>query len=184
MIPCWLLKSMCMIQDEDERFAVLSLCVFGSIKQETRASALTMIALLLFRSGDGVGFQLEVYDETDGTFEYDSFFETVGDYHLLNYTWFQFFHDYIAPTSAPNVVLSCVVTSIDYSSSSVVTVACADGRTFLADQVIVTVPLTVLQAGSITFNPPLPPAKLDAMDTMPSKSNRPILANAFSTMPR
>jgi polyamine oxidase len=79
----------------------------------------------------------------------------------------------IAPISSTNVVLGCFVTSIDYSlsaaslsSSSSVTVACADGRTFPADQVIVAaVPLTVLQAGSITFNPPLPQAKLDAMAT-------------------
>jgi monoamine oxidase len=107
---------------------------------------------------------LMIYDEEEEAFESDPFFQNENDYHFIGYTWFDFFNDYIAPTSKSNVVLGCVVTTIDYSTPAPVSVTCANGRFFPADHVIVTVPLTVLQAGSINFIPPLPQAKLDALE--------------------
>lgn len=54
------------------------------------------------------------------------------------------------------------VTTID-STGDTVAVA-ADGQTFAADHVVVTVPLGVLKAGAIEFVPPLPGAHLEAID--------------------
>jgi len=61
-----------------------------------------------------------------------------------------------------DVRLSSVVAAVRSSSSGVV-VGLADGTTVSAAEVVVTAPLGVLQAGAITFEPPLEPAVLDAM---------------------
>lgn len=82
----------------------------------------------------------------------------------MNYTWFDFFNDFIAPTSKNYTNFDCVVNTIDYSIlDKPVSVNCSDGRTFQGDYVIVAVPLTVLQHPSnITFIPALPASKLSA----------------------
>ncbi|WP_420369241.1 flavin monoamine oxidase family protein [Curtobacterium sp. L1-20] len=54
-----------------------------------------------------------------------------------------------------DVRLAAVVRSVSSSDSSV-TVGVADGRAFTAQHAVVTVPLGVLQAGDVTFDPPLP----------------------------
>ena len=48
--------------------------------------------------------------------------------------------------------------------TSQVVVETTDGTTFEGSHVIVTVPIGVLKAGSISFDPPLPPTKRDAID--------------------
>lgn len=55
--------------------------------------------------------------------------------------------------------------SIDQDAKGV-TVTPAKGEKLTADYVIVTVPLGVLKAGSITFSPPLPTAKQAAIKDM------------------
>ena len=47
-----------------------------------------------------------------------------------------------------------------------VTLTTDKGKKFTADYVIVTVPLGVLKAGSISFSPPLPAAKQNAIKEM------------------
>ena len=55
-----------------------------------------------------------------------------------------------------NVQYQCQVTSVDYRRANSVTTSCKDGRSFVSNQVIVTVPLAVLKDGSIDFRPSLP----------------------------
>jgi len=92
-----------------------------------------------------------------------------NDSCFVRYTWYDFFHDYIAkPLGENKIEYNCVVNAIDYSlyheHDSFVKVTCEDGRSFEGDQVIVTVPLKVLQEGDIKFTPPLPPAKRKALE--------------------
>lgn len=92
----------------------------------------------------------------------DFFNETYAwEFHsFVNSTWFDFFAEYIAPTS--EVVLDCVVSLIDYSTPNV-TAVCQDGREFYSDKILVTVPVTILQQDFITFNPLLPEYKQVAL---------------------
>ncbi len=57
------------------------------------------------------------------------------------------------------------VTSVAHDASGVV-VTTATGEAIAADRVLVTVPLGVLQAGSIVFDPPLPDSKQHAIDRL------------------
>jgi len=50
------------------------------------------------------------------------------------------------------------------STEPLVTVETSDGRTYNGARVIITVPLGVLKAGSIAFDPPLPSAKQDVIE--------------------
>ena len=95
----------------------------------------------------------------DGTEFYAETFEW-KDYKFVNYTWFDFFQEYIAPSS--NIVYDCQVTWVDYSSSTVLT-ECEDGRSYQANKILVTVPVSILKEQIITFNPPLPDYKLKAL---------------------
>jgi monoamine oxidase len=60
---------------------------------------------------------------------------------------------------------NCTVTEINYGGDAAVT-ANTSGGDYSADAVIVTVPLGVLKAGTLAFNPPLPPSKLAAIDAL------------------
>jgi len=63
------------------------------------------------------------------------------------------------------IVLGAAVTRIDTSGSQV-QIEAADGTTYEADAVIVTVPLPVLRDGDIVFTPALPADKLAALQTI------------------
>ncbi|MDE2982135.1 MAG: FAD-dependent oxidoreductase [Gemmatimonadota bacterium] len=60
------------------------------------------------------------------------------------------------------VRLRQAVTGIDYTGAPVVATT-ASGATFEADRVVVTLPLGVLKNGLVSFSPPLPPAKRQAI---------------------
>lgn len=64
-----------------------------------------------------------------------------------------------------DIRLEMPVTQIDYSADEGVRVM-AGGQTFTADYAVVTVPLGVLKANAITFNPPLPQAKQHAIQRL------------------
>ncbi len=84
------------------------------------------------------------------------------DRKFINSTWFDFFDEYIAPSVASQIKYNTVVESIDYSGAQVrVTTATEE---FTADKVIVTVPLKILQGGSISFSPALPNDKVEAIN--------------------
>jgi monoamine oxidase len=62
-----------------------------------------------------------------------------------------------------SIELNTVISSITYDADQGVTMVTRDGRTFEADAALITVPVGVLKQGSITFNPPLPAKKQDAI---------------------
>lgn len=69
------------------------------------------------------------------------------------------------PDSREQVQLGAAVTSLQYSDGSV-NATLADGSSVSADYAIVTVPLGVLKAGKITFDPPLSDAKQSAISAV------------------
>lgn len=68
-----------------------------------------------------------------------------------------------------DVRLETVVTEVLRDSAGVV-VSTGSGEKILADRVIVTVPVGVLEAGSVRFEPPLPQSKLAALSRMDMSS--------------
>ena len=85
-----------------------------------------------------------------------------GDSKFIGSSWLDFFDAYVLPTVAPRISYDTVVEAID-SSGERIEVTTSDGVR-LADQVIVTVPVKLLQNDAISFIPPLPEAKQDAID--------------------
>ena len=111
---------------------------------------------------------LSEYEEWDsGEWLVQQFSNT--DYKFIDYTWFDFFNDYMGPFVEPNLHLNCQVTSIDWSTNNDPqrsVLRCSDGRTWYADHVIVTVPIKILQENDIEFNPPLPQETRDAISAI------------------
>jgi len=64
-----------------------------------------------------------------------------------------------------DIRLNTPVVSIDWSGTPNV-ITTADGTTFEADRVVVTLPLGVLQSGNVTFTPPLPVEKQTAITSL------------------
>ena len=82
---------------------------------------------------------------------------------FVNYTWWDFFNDNIAPKDIDDVIeYGCRVVVVDYmylahsTNDNAVMTQCADGRIFYSDHIIITVPLSILRDGVIDFRPPLP----------------------------
>lgn len=85
------------------------------------------------------------------------------EYKFKNSTWFRYFEENIVPDIWFHIALQHAVKSIDYSTDKV-RITTSNNEEFEADRVLVTVPLKILQNGSIQFNPGLPQSKMDAMD--------------------
>ena len=83
------------------------------------------------------------------------------DYKFVNYSWLNFFEDFILPSIANKISYNNLVTAIDYSNDPVI-ISTAYSQ-LIADKVIVSVPLKMMQNGTINFNPALPQVKLDAI---------------------
>ncbi|WP_209329955.1 flavin monoamine oxidase family protein [Lunatimonas salinarum] len=84
------------------------------------------------------------------------------DRKFVNYSWFNFFEDYIVPSIAANISFDTIVQSIEYSRKQIL-VHTNNGQ-FTADKVVVSVPLQILKDGDIRFIPSLPKSKLDAIN--------------------
>jgi monoamine oxidase len=84
------------------------------------------------------------------------------DRKFINYSWFNFFEEYIVPSIANNISFNTIVQSIDYSGNQIV-VNTNNGQ-FTADKVVVSIPLQILKDGDISFTPSLPQSKLDAIN--------------------
>jgi monoamine oxidase len=84
------------------------------------------------------------------------------DRKFVNYSWFNFFEDYILPSISDKIKYNSVVNSIDYSGDQITISTATDN--YLADKVIVAVPLKMLQISQINFNPSLPQNKLNAIN--------------------
>ena len=108
----------------------------------------------------------DIFEEivNDSNVEVD--IETVADSpdrKFVNYSWFNFFEEYIVPSIADKISYQTIAQSIDYSGDKVV-VTTQNGE-YIADKVIVSVPLKILQDGDITFTPNLTGDKLDAINS-------------------
>lgn len=93
--------------------------------------------------------------------------DELGDFDdrkFVNYSWFDFFDEYIVPSVKPQISYNSVVTSIDYTNSKI-KVTTENGQTFEADKVIVTASLKILKDGDITFLPTLPSHKQNAINS-------------------
>ena len=86
------------------------------------------------------------------------------DHKFVNYSWFNFFEDYVVPSVTDNVQFNTIVENINYQGDEVI-VTTQNGQ-HTADRVIVAVPLRILQDGDITFLPTLPQAKRNAIADM------------------
>ena len=84
------------------------------------------------------------------------------DYKFVNSSWYQFFEKHIIPSIVDKIVLNTVVKEVNYVDDKVI--VSSEHAQKLADQIIVSVPLKVLQAGNIQFIPALPNDKQNAID--------------------
>lgn len=80
-------------------------------------------------------------------------------------TWFGFLDEHIAEPIRDRIHVGRPIARIEHGSDGVVLVD-ADGQELHADRVILTVPIKVLQAGGIVFEPALPASKTDAIDAV------------------
>lgn len=84
------------------------------------------------------------------------------DKKFINYSWFNFFEDFLVPSIIDKISLHTIAQSIDYSGNQIV-VRTNNGQ-FTADKVIVSVPLQILKNGDISFTPSLPKSKMEAIN--------------------
>ncbi len=88
-----------------------------------------------------------------------------SEYKFKSTTWYDFFDQYMVPNFSDRIRYNRPITSIDYTGSKVV-VEDANGMTYEADKVLVTVPVSILKDNSISFQPALPQDKIDALATI------------------
>ncbi len=86
------------------------------------------------------------------------------DSKFINATWFDFFEQYIVPSVEERITYNTVVEAIDYSAEMIQIKT--QNETYSAEQVIITVPVKLLQNGAITFTPELPSDKQNAIDNV------------------
>lgn len=86
-----------------------------------------------------------------------------GEYKYKNSTWYDFFDQNMIPQIQDRIVYNSPVTDIDYTTDQV-TVRTMGGTNYVADKVLVTVPLNILKEEFIAFRPALPLDKVEAMD--------------------
>lgn len=86
------------------------------------------------------------------------------DQKFINSTWFDFFEEYIVPSVETQIRYNKVIQTIDYSGSRII-IKSADEE-FTADRVIISVPIKILQNGSISFIPVLPDDKTEAINNV------------------
>ncbi|WP_299669918.1 NAD(P)/FAD-dependent oxidoreductase [uncultured Ruegeria sp.] len=77
-------------------------------------------------------------------------------------TWYGYFEKFILPAVNDKVALGAVVTQVAAQGTHL-SVRLSDGRTLETDKVLVTVPLSVLQRGQITFSDELTPPDMAAL---------------------
>ncbi len=80
---------------------------------------------------------------------------TFIDQKFINYSWFDFYDEYIVPSIRNQMQFNTQIASIDYSGDKVVA-SDTDGNQYEADKLVLTVPLKLLQLGQVDFNPALP----------------------------
>ncbi|QMU62968.1 MAG: NAD(P)-binding protein [Flavobacteriaceae bacterium] len=86
------------------------------------------------------------------------------DQKFISSSWFDFFEQYVVPSIQNKITFNKIIQSIDYSGEKVIVNTSNDE--FEADKIIITVPVKMLQNGSISFTPELPDGKLDAINNV------------------
>ncbi|MEM9928538.1 MAG: NAD(P)/FAD-dependent oxidoreductase [Bacteroidota bacterium] len=86
-----------------------------------------------------------------------------SEYKFKRSTWFDFFDQYMIPGIQDKIAYNSPVAEIDYSGTQVI-VRTVNNEVYTADKVLITVPITILQQGDITFVPALPADKQAAID--------------------
>lgn len=76
-------------------------------------------------------------------------------------TYFDVIDKHIAQAVISNITYNCQIVSVDYTSEKIVLKDMAN-KTYLADKVIITVPISILKLNEIAFNPALPAEKTEA----------------------
>lgn len=84
------------------------------------------------------------------------------DRKFVNATWFSFFSTYILPTISQKIRYKTPVKTINYASDRLL-ITDHSGNTHLADKIIFTAPLKMLQEQAISFTPRLPSRKQRAI---------------------
>ena len=84
------------------------------------------------------------------------------DQKFINSSWLDFFEQYVIPSITDKIKFNEIVESIDYSRDKVSVKT--NNTEYTSDKIILTIPVKMLQAGSITFTPPLPANKLKALN--------------------
>ena len=84
-----------------------------------------------------------------------------GANYKFKSTFYDFINDNIAAKVKDNIEFNTVVSKIDYSSDKVILYD-KSGKSFKADKVIISVPITILKDGDIKFTPSLPNEKTEA----------------------
>jgi monoamine oxidase len=103
------------------------------------------------------------YFEWDGT-QMNAASLPSGDFKFVNYTWYDFFNDYLVPDVLTKIEFDCMVTKVEWTNSTT-NVTCDNGQLYSGKKVIVTVPLKILQDEYITFVPELPSDFVTALNT-------------------
>lgn len=85
-----------------------------------------------------------------------------SDRKIIGSSWLDFFERYIVPSIAEQFAYETPIVTIDHTGDTV-RLTSAVGDVFEADQVIVTVPLEILQRGDIDFVPPFEGARAEAV---------------------
>ena len=86
------------------------------------------------------------------------------DRKFVNYSWFDFYRDFIAPSITDSIRFNTQVQSINYQGDKIL-VETNNGN-FTADKVVLSVPLKILKNGSIQFTPELPVSKKNAISEL------------------
>lgn len=89
--------------------------------------------------------------------------EDAPDRKFVNSSWYNFFQEYIVPSISNKISYNTIVQSVDYSGNQIV-ITTNNGE-YIADKVVISVPLKVLQDGDIDFTPSLPQDKLSAINS-------------------
>ncbi len=86
------------------------------------------------------------------------------DRKFVNYSWLNFFDDYIVPKISNKITYNTEVTAVDYTQNKIIVKTTAGE--FTSDKVIISVPLKILQLGIIQFTPAFPQGKMDTIQSL------------------
>ena len=85
------------------------------------------------------------------------------DLKFVGATWLDFFDEYIVPGIADRMVFDTQILRIEHGGDEVV-LTDANNTVWVADRIVFTAPMKVLQDGDIEFEPGLPASHLDALE--------------------